>query len=362
MEAHSMGSGTVALRGALRAEAGLAIDEVQARVLVRDLHRVKPSVYWVDLLVSATVGWAAFAVAVILPPLSVGMLAAAAVAIVALYRSLCFMHEISHQSRRTLPHFETVWNFLVGYPLLMPSFVYVGVHQDHHKISTYGTSGDPEYLPFARSSGMTTAFVLESFLMPLFLLIRFLGLAPLGLVSERLQDWLLVHSSSFTINIRYRRDVTANLTGTVRRDSAFIFLIWGLAIGLAMSNLIPWRGFAVWFVVVSVASFINTLRTLGAHAYESSGEPVDRVGQLVDSIDTPGRFWTELWAPVGLRYHALHHYFPGIPYHCLPEAYRRLTGSSPLTSEDRPLAAEYKKMSSSSLPHSLSSLVRKGLR
>lgn len=364
-----MGSGTVALRGALRAEDGLAIDEAQARALVRDLHRVRPSIYWTDLLASATVGWAAFAVGVILPPLSVGMLAAAAVATMALYRSLCFMHEISHQNRRTLPHFETAWNFLVGYPLLMPSFVYVGVHQDHHKISTYGTSGDPEYLPFARSSGMTTAFALESFLIPVFLLIRFLLLAPLGLLSERLRSWLLVHSSSFTINIRYRRDVTANLVRTVKRDSAFIFLIWGLAVGLAVSNLLPWRAFAVWFVVVSVASFINTLRTLGAHAYESSGEPVDRVGQLIDSIDTPGRFWTELWAPVGLRYHALHHYFPGIPYHCLPEAYRRLAGSlplsaeySPLAAEYSPLAAEYRKMSSPSLPHSLRRLVRKGLR
>jgi len=30
------------------------------------------------------------------------------------------------------------------------------------------------------------------------------------------------------------------------------------------------------------------------------------------------------WAPVGLRYHALHHYFPGIPYHNLGFAYQRL--------------------------------------
>ena len=79
------------------------------------------------------------------------------------------------------------------------------------------------------------------------------------------------------------------------------------------------------------------------------------MGQLIDSIDTPGRFWTELWAPVGLRYHALHHYFPGIPYHGLPEAYTRLVGTLPL-------ATEYRKMSSPSLPYSLRALIRKGLR
>jgi len=31
-----------------------------------------------------------------------------------------------------------------------------------------------------------------------------------------------------------------------------------------------------------------------------------------------------LWAPVGLRYHALHHLLPSLPYHSLAEAHRRL--------------------------------------
>ncbi|HSU58143.1 MAG TPA: fatty acid desaturase [Bryobacteraceae bacterium] len=350
-----MSSGALLLRGALQEQHALNIDDVQVRALVRDLHRVSASVYWSDLLASSIVGWGAFVFGVVLPPFSAGMVAAALIAIFALYRALCFIHEISHQNRRTLPGFETVWNFLAGYPLMMPSFIYVGVHQDHHKLSSYGTSSDPEYLPFARSSGRTTAFALESFFIPVLLLVRFLVFTPLGLISKRLQQWLIVHASSLTINIRYRRDVTPNLVKTIRRDSIFIVLLWAVPIALAALGVIPWRTFLVWFVVVSVASFINTLRTLGAHAYESSGEPLDRMGQLIDSIDTPGRSWTELWAPVGLRYHALHHYFPGIPYHSLPEAYRRLVGTLPL-------AAEYRKMSSRSLPHSLSKLLKKGMR
>ena len=67
-----------------------------------------------------------------------------------------------------------------------------------------------------------------------------------------------------------------------------------------------------------------------AHGYENhTGTPMTRAEQLLDSIDTPGGPWTELWAPVGLRYHALHHEFPGIPYHNLPAAYRRLQGNDP---------------------------------
>jgi fatty acid desaturase len=99
--------------------------------------------------------------------------------------------------------------------------------------------------------------------------------------------------------------------------------------------LLPLRAFAVWFGVVSVASFINTLRTLAAHRYEAEGDPLDRSGQLRDSIDVPGSFWTELWAPVGLRYHALHHYFPGLPYHNLGEAHRRLVKALPAGSAYR---------------------------
>jgi fatty acid desaturase len=73
----------------------------------------------------------------------------------------------------------------------------------------------------------------------------------------------------------------------------------------------------------------------------------------VDSIDTPGAVWTELWAPVGLRYHALHHYFPGIPYHNLGLAYRRLITSLPE-------AAGYREITSPGLPWSLRRLYATG--
>jgi len=332
----------------------MALDDVQARRLVRDLHRVNTSIYWTDLILSATVGWGAFCLAVATPTFSWRMLAATTIAILCLYRALCFIHEISHQNYRTLPGFEPVWNLVVGYPLLMPSLVYSGVHNDHHRISSYGTSDDPEYLPFARSRRLTVLFAFESFLIPAALLIRFLILTPVGLVSERFQNWLVVHFSSLTINVGYERVVTAELLRKVRRQSAAILLMWMAALGFAVGRLLPWRAFALWFIVTAFASFVNTLRTLGAHAYESSGQPLDRMGQLRDSIDTPGRFWTELWAPVGLRYHALHHYFPGIPYHSLPEAYRRLVNTLPISNT-------YREMSSPSLAHSLRSLYRKGM-
>lgn len=323
--------------------------------LVSDLHCVNPSTYWLDFLISATLGWSGLLAALLLPAFSAGMFAAITLGAIGFYRALCFVHELSHQANRALPHFETAYNLLVGYPMLMPSFVYVGVHQSHHKVSVYGTDKDPEYLPFAQNSVMTIMFALESFLIPVVLLIRFVVLSPVGFVFPKFHVWLVKYLSSLTMNVKYRRDTTQELVARVWRESIPMFLAWAIYLGCMAAGLANLRFLLTWLAISSLVSFVNTLRTLGAHAYESDGQPMDRTAQLRDSIDTPGAFWTELWAPVGLRYHALHHYFPGIPYHSLPEAYRRIVNNLSVSEG-------YRQMSSPSLPTSLRKLIQSGLR
>jgi fatty acid desaturase len=52
--------------------------------------------------------------------------------------------------------------------------------------------------------------------------------------------------------------------------------------------------------------------------------------QMEDSINITGQAWlTLLLFPVGLRYHALHHLFPSLPYHNLGKAHRRLSALLP---------------------------------
>ena len=70
---------------------------------------------------------------------------------------------------------------------------------------------------------------------------------------------------------------------------------------------------------------INQLRTLVAHLWENEGEAMTVTAQYLDSVNVPppGAL-PALWAPVGLRYHALHHLLPSVPYHSLGQAHARL--------------------------------------
>jgi fatty acid desaturase len=72
-------------------------------------------------------------------------------------------------------------------------------------------------------------------------------------------------------------------------------------------------------------ALLNQIRTLVAHLWVNDGEAMTVTGQYLDSVNVPPpALLSPLWAPVGLRYHALHHLLPSVPYHSLGEAHRRL--------------------------------------
>ena len=325
-----------------------------AHQAVRTLHEPSATIFWADFLASTTIGYGLLVVAISQRFDSVVTAVALVAGGLSLYRALCFMHEIAHLRQGAVPGFESAWNLLIGVPLLMPSFVYThGVHQSHHTLSTYGTSQDPEYLPFASSHVMTTVFALHSVLIPLALAVRFVVLGPVALLVPRVHRVLVERASALAMHPKFVRAATPALLHLAWRWQAGIVALWGGALVLAIRGILPWRAFACWYAAMALVSLVNVLRTLGAHHYEGDGESMDRAAQLLDSIETPGAWWTEVWAPVGLRYHALHHYFPGIPYHHLPEAHRRLV-------EVLPPEAPFQKTLSPGLPSSLRRLLATG--
>ncbi|NQX94292.1 MAG: fatty acid desaturase [Erythrobacter sp.] len=114
-----------------------------ARDLTQGLGNARPDIYWPDMLISTLIGYGAIATAILATSLQVAIVAGL-IGSLALYRSLMFIHELTHIHRDALPGFRTAWNLTVGIPLLTPSFMYEGVHTIHHKRTQYGTIEDPE--------------------------------------------------------------------------------------------------------------------------------------------------------------------------------------------------------------------------
>ncbi|MHA6722351.1 fatty acid desaturase family protein [Sphingomonas sp. RS2018] len=324
-----------------------------AAELSRDLHAAKPAIYWGDTIASVVLGYGALAGAILLPSTAMAIVSAIA-AVFALYRAGSFIHEVSHMKHGQVPGYRLGWNLMVGIPLLIPSFMYEGVHTLHHAKTRYGTVDDPEYLPLALMKPWSVPlFVLASALGPVALLFRFAVLSPLSIAIPALRRTIAARFSALAINPAFRR---RDVTGDYRRLWVRLEIaasVWAVTlVTLVVTGVVPLRAFAIYLGVLSATMVLNQVRTLVAHLWENDGEQMSVTAQYLDSVNVPPpALLPMLWAPVGLRYHALHHLLPGVPYHALGEAHRRLSAAVEADSH-------YHKASYSGLPGLLERLVR----
>lgn len=334
--AQPFGSGTVrsgSLESDVSARSGSAPrsriaddkDMLRAAVeLTRDIAQARPELYWPDMLVSAAVGYLALAGAILLTN-PWAALASGAVAVIALYRALLFIHELTHIHKDALPGFRFAWNLVVGIPMLTPSFVYEGVHTLHHARTRYGTAEDPEYLPLALMKPWSLpVFLFTAIMLPPALLLRSAVLVPLGLVIPPLRRLVWARLSSLAINPGFRRRPPEGDFARMVFWQELGTTLWSWAL-IAGVLAFGWRPLGIALVVLACAAVLNQTRTLVAHLWENDGEAMTVTAQYLDSVNVPppARF-TAIWAPVGLRFHATHHLLPSMPYHSLAEAHRRI--------------------------------------
>lgn len=316
---------------------GEAFSIKQARDIVKDLFVPNPWIYWTDFLITTAIAYAATAYFLLndgTAPLSI---LAFVVAGFALFRNGTFIHEIAHFRTGQMTAFTLGWNILFGIPTLTPSFMYNN-HADHHKHGSYGTIADGEYIPLGNGPRrQLIVYFIQVPILPFLALIRFMILTPLSLFHPGLRQWVLERASSYAINPAYRR----TLPPGERRDMWIVSELISFAIlvtltVLFVTGVLPWMLLLKFYFLVMFAMGLNWVRNTAAHRYRNRGEQMTYTAQLEDSLNVLGpRGVVDLMFPIGLRYHALHHLFPAMPYHALEEGHRRLMAQLPANSPYR---------------------------
>lgn len=301
-----------------------------AREMVDDLFKRSPVLYWLDFLLSASFAWAFTALFFFSPAWSLLQIAGFVLAGILFYRAGTFIHEIVHMGRNKMPVFKSAWNGLVGIPLLMPWQLYRN-HIGHHARVEFGTPADGEYLPLAASPVRETfKYLLQIPVLPLLALLRFGILGPLSWLHGGMREWLLTRSSAYVTNPYYRKRFPAGQERQLLLVERWCFA-WILVLALATAfGPLEGKHWLMAWAILAWAAGLNWVRNLAAHGYANRGETMSHIGQLSDSINISGQTWLTAWLfPVGLRYHALHHLFPSLPYHNLGRAHKRLLSALP---------------------------------
>ena len=319
-----------------------------ARTLIGDLFRPRPSIYWTDFLITYVAGSFCFSRAYGGPIYqrhqgfegSFEQTFFFFASSLLFYRAAMFIHEVVHQrSPGSLKLFRFVWNLLCGIPFLMPSFIYYP-HIDHHRRQHYGTQRDGEYLPLEHQRGWQILFYLSwCFVIPLLAVIRFLVLTPLAWLIPGFRGFVHQHASSMVMDPTYIRPLPTKKTLRIIYIQEFACFLWCLVIVVIAPALVgQWpTPFLIHIYLMSVfIILLNSIRTIGSHRWYNDGQEMAFLDQLLDSVNYPHNpLISELWGPVGTRYHALHHLFPSLPYHALPTAHQRLMASLPADSPYR---------------------------
>lgn len=305
-----------------------------------DYFKVKAYRYWIDFLFSLVFAYTASTVFLLSPLGSITQIAAFPISVFWLYRLGSLVHEVCHLGQHEMRAFKVTWNLLVGVMTFTPSPFFTRHHRDHHSQRFYGTPEDPEYVANVIESGnwrSAIVYGLHVALFPVMVFLRFL-LVPLTYLHPRLREFVLERASSLTLNFNYRRKLNAydRRSIVVMEWLCFVRAVLipvTVIIGVAPPSRIP-----LLYLLGLTTLFLNQMRQLADHHFEGDGSPADVEAHVRDSCNFTGQdLLTRLFFPFSIRYHALHHLFPSLPYHNLKSAHNYLTSVLPAASPYREL-------------------------
>jgi fatty acid desaturase len=304
----------------------------EAKAALKDLGAPNAKIYWTDFLLSIVSGYIFALFYFNLSGLSITRVVCFVLTAFLIFRASSFAHEIVHLRQSELRVFRVAWDLFCGIPLLFPSFSYAH-HLSHHRVDSYGTQRDGEYLPFGTEPPTTIGyFFVLTLVWPVLVIFRFLVLTPLSFLYPPLRRWLLSRFSSFGI-VNFRHTLPITPTTPLGYWAFLDFACFARTLSpvvLVATGKIEWTRIALMYLLAVAILTLNFVRALCLHMYVNRDDALSYFGQLHDSITLPNHaFIAEWFIPLGLRYHALHHMFPHLPYHVLGEAHRRMIAALP---------------------------------
>jgi fatty acid desaturase len=141
------------------------------------------------------------------------------------------------------------------------------------------------------------------------------------------------HASSMIVDPMYIRPLPTRQDLRIIRLQEAACFAWCLGVAVIPPVFLgrwPWPFLLQGYCTAVVILTINSIRTLGAHRWANDGREMTFVEQMLDSVNVgKSTIAAELWGPIGLRFHALHHVFPSMPYHEMAKAHERLMKQLP---------------------------------
>lgn len=308
--------------------------------LIRPLLPFDRRRFLMDLLVTSLLAWS-IAVAAYLASPVYASLSLCLIGGCVFYRAATMIHELSH-FQIELKRETSIWNFLIGVPFLIPSFMYVNQHLQHHSVARYTSDEDAEYEQYAgRGVGIVLLRLLKCPFLPLFAPVRFLFLAPIGLLNSRLGRTLRMHFSTLSLRIPFKRSVLPECE--IRTWVVLEAVTWAYCLlfaGALWWSILSWKALGILYSYQAIGETLNVVRALGGtHGYRHSPARIGFRSQIEDSFNIESRsLLHRLLFPNGLQYHALHHLFPRIPYYRMREAHTLLMEQLPRDSFYRTLS------------------------
>ena len=300
-----------------------------------DFFRPSPVRYWTDFLVSLVAAYVAAGVYLTSPLGSWPQLVAFPIAVFWLYRMGSLVHEVCHLGEHEMPLFKAAWNVLGGVMILMPSPFFTRHHRDHHSQRYYGTPQDPEYaanMVEAGSLSSVLGYALKIMAMPILVFLRFL-LVPFTFVTPGVREWTLRHASALTFNRHYERRLTPADRRAILAAEIPCCIRAALIPVLVVLGLNDWTRIPLLYALAVATVALNHMRFLSDHHCAGDGSPSDMESHITDSCNfTTNDPLTLLFFPFSIRYHALHHLFPSMPYHNLKAAHEHLVARLPADS------------------------------